>query len=195
MAESTRHAVLGLVAREPAHGYAIFAELESWPVSASLRPSRSTVYRHLERLHATGLVAAQEDATELPVGTRRPDRTVFAATHEGHTQLDRIAQTPPRDFDELTMRVGIARPQDLPLLITYATRLERESLDRFQQWSMLPEPCVIAARQRTPWRSVTRTLQAKMQAADAASLATILEQISADLGELRRTVEASRETT
>ncbi|HEY6761054.1 MAG TPA: PadR family transcriptional regulator [Baekduia sp.] len=192
MAQSTQHAVLGLVAREPAHGYAIYAELERWPVPPSLLPGRSTVYRHLERLSAAGLIAAEDGDSGEGEGSRHPERTVFAATPAGHAHLDRVVQSPPRDFDELTIRVGIARAQDLPLLIEYAMRLQQQCLERFQQWSMLPEPCLIAAQPGRPWRSVTRTIQGRMHAANAAGLATILEQIGDDLRELQQTLATNQ---
>jgi DNA-binding PadR family transcriptional regulator len=180
--------VLGLVAREPAHGYAIYAELERWPVPPSLRPGRSTVYRHLERLGAAGLIVAEESTLAGPGVPGQPERTVFAATAAGHAYLDRVALTPPSDFDELTIRVGIARPQDLSLLIEYAAALQQQCLERFQQWSMLPEPCLLAAEPARPWRSVTRALQGRMHASAAAGLATVLEQIGDDLRELRQAV-------
>lgn len=183
VAESTRHAVLGLVAREPTHGYALYAEIERWPLPGELRPGRSTVYRHLERLSEGRLIAPQRPAAEA--ASRHPDRTVYAVTPIGIDELDRYARTRPRSFDDLCVRVSIARPEDVPLLIDFAADLERTSLRRFQEWSTSPEPLALAERD-APWRSVLRALVAKSQAADVAGMATVLGDLRSDLEALRR---------
>jgi DNA-binding PadR family transcriptional regulator len=179
LAESTRHAVLGLVAREPTHGYALYSEIERWPLPDQLRPGRSTVYRHLERLHADGLIAPHAPAADSPA-SRHPDRTVFAATTAGLTELDRHARTPPRSFDDLCVRVSVARPADLSVLIAFAADLEQLSVTRFQEWSVAPEPLAMA-RRAAPWRTIMRTLVAKSQAADVAAQATVLGDLRAEL--------------
>lgn len=183
MAESTRHAVLGLVAREPAHGYALYSEIERWPVPDQLRPGRSTVYRHLERLHAGGLIAPQEalDAST----SRHPDRTVYAATPAGLAELERHMRTRPRSLDDLCIRISVARPTDFPQLIEFATQLEQTSIARFQEWSLAPEPLAMA-RRGAPWQTILRTLVAKGQAADVAGQATVLGDLRTELEALHR---------
>lgn len=183
LAESTRHAVLGLVAREPAHGYALYSEIERWPLPDELRPGRSTVYRHLDRLHAGGLIAPQQALDES--GSRHPDRTVYAATPEGLTELDRHARTRPRSLDDLCIRISVARPADFPQLIAFATELEQLSISRFQEWSIAPEPLAMA-RRGAPWQTILRMLVAKAQAADVASQATVLGDLRAELEALHR---------
>lgn len=183
MAESTRHAVLGLVAREPAHGYALYSEIERWPVPDQLRPGRSTVYRHLDRLHADGLIAPQEASD--PTTSRHPDRAVYSATAAGLAELHRHLQTSPKSLDDLCVRISVARPEDLPQLIAFAAELEQLSVVRFQEWSLAPEPLAMARRD-APWRAILRTLVAKGQAADVAAQATILGDLRADLEALQR---------
>jgi DNA-binding PadR family transcriptional regulator len=178
MAESTRYAVLGLVAREPAHGYALCAEIERWPLPDELRPGRSTVYRSLERLNAARLIEprASEDAADVG----RLERTIYAATVKGLAELDRYMRTRPRSFDELCVRLSASRREDLPILIAYAADLEQESLRRFQEWVSGPD-AVVLDRRGAPWRQVVRSLVAKTQAADAASIATVLGDVRAHL--------------
>lgn len=183
MAESTRYAVLGLVAREPAHGYALYSEIERWPLPDELRPGRSTVYRHLERLHAGRLIAPRPSAEDVVGG--RPDRTVFAATPIGFDELDRYVRTRPRSFDELCVRISVCRPEDIPLLIEFAGDLERASAERFQAWSMRPGAQTLARRD-APWRSIAQAIVAQAQAADVASLATVLGDVRSELAMLQR---------
>lgn len=178
LAESTRHAVLGLVARDPAHGYALYSEIERWPVPDQLRPGRSTVYRHLERLHSDGLIAPHEALDDTT--SRHPDRTVYAATPDGLAELERHAHTRPRSLDDLCIRISVARPADFPQLIAFATELEQLSLSRFQEWSLAPEPLAMA-RRGAPWQTILRMLVAKAQAADIASQATVLGDLRAEL--------------
>ncbi len=178
MAESTRYAVLGLVAREPAHGYALYSEIERWPLPDELRPGRSTVYRHLERLHADALIEPRRSEGAADPG--RPDRTVFAATPAGVAQLDAYVRTRPRSFDELCVRISVCRPDDLPMLVRFAADLEQASVRRFQEWSVRPGALALV-RRNAPWRSVMQSIVAQAQAADVAALATILGDVRAEL--------------
>jgi DNA-binding PadR family transcriptional regulator len=183
VANWTRHAVLGLVAREPAHGYALCAEIERWPLSEDLRPGRSTVYRSLERLHAGRMIEPRAMHEIADVG--RVERTVYAATPRGLSELDRYLRTRPRSFDELCVRLSVSRREDLPMLIVYAAELEQESLRRFQEWTAGPD-AVVLARRGAPWRQVVRALVAKTQAADVASIATVLGDVREQLEVLDR---------
>lgn len=178
MAESTRYVVLGLVAREPAHGYALCAEIDRWPLPDELRPGRSTVYRSLERLHAARLIEPRAMAEPAEAG--RLERTVYAATARGLTELDRYLRTRPRSFDELCVRLSASRQEDLPVLIAYAADLEQESLRRFQEWTAGPDAVVLAQRGAS-WRHVVQALVAKAQAADVASVATVLGDVRTQL--------------
>ena len=183
MAESTRYAVLGLVARQPAHGYALYSEIERWPLPDELRPGRSTVYRHLERLHGDQLIESRR--AEGPADPGRPDRTVVAVTDAGLKHLDDYVRTRPRSFDELCVRIAACRPEDVPLLIRFAAELEQASLQRFQEWSLRGE-AVALARRNAPWRSVMQAIVAKAQAADVAGLATVLGDMRSELEALER---------
>ena len=69
---------------------------------------------------------------------------------------------------------------DLPALIAYAADLEQESLRRFQNWAVGPDG-VLLARRGASWRHVARALVAKAQAADVASIATVLGDVRAEL--------------
>jgi DNA-binding PadR family transcriptional regulator len=183
VAESTRYAVLGLVAREPAHGYALCAEIERWPVPEGLRPGRSTVYRSLERLHAARLIEPRAASEAAEAG--RLERTIYAATERGLEELDRYLLTRPRSFDELCVRLSVSRQEDLPRLLAFVEELEQESVRRFQEWGAGPDASVLA-RRGASWRYVARALVASARAADVANLATVLGDVRAELESLDR---------
>jgi DNA-binding PadR family transcriptional regulator len=183
MADSTRYAVLGLVARKPAHGYALVSEIEHWPLPEALRPGRSTVYRHLERLLADGLI--ERHAAESGQDSRKPDRTVYTATQSGIRELDAHLRTTPASFDELCVRISVCRPEDLPALIDFASHLERRSLEMFQEYSSGPDALALF-RRGSDWRFVARALAARAQAADVANLATVLGDIRSELEALHQ---------
>ncbi|WP_272474540.1 PadR family transcriptional regulator [Baekduia alba] len=166
------------MAREPTHGYALYAEIERWPLPDALRPGRSTVYRHLDRLSEAGHIAPHD--VVATAASRHPERTIYAATPSGVAEFDRHARTMPVSFDDLCLRLSTARPEDLPLLADYAAHLERASLSRFQEWSLMGDPRSLVQR-GAPWRTVVQTLVARTQAADVASLATILGDLRAEL--------------
>lgn len=79
---SLRLAVLGLLAEQPLHGYAIQAALEQ-RFAELCEPSSGEVYRALTALARDGLIA--------PVSARvgkRPERKVYTPTPEGRRVLD-----------------------------------------------------------------------------------------------------------
>jgi DNA-binding PadR family transcriptional regulator len=83
--------VLGLVAEESRHGFAVAAELKAGaPLGAVWTVHRPLVYRALDRLGAAGLV--EPERTEP--GTRGPERTLLRATAAGRAVLDEWLSTP-----------------------------------------------------------------------------------------------------
>jgi DNA-binding PadR family transcriptional regulator len=95
--------LLGLLARQPRHGYELKALFEqtfggTWP----LNPGQ--VYMTLERLEDAGLVTSERVAQEL-----LPDRRVYTITEEGRQELKRWtaepSQGPIRIRDELYLKI------------------------------------------------------------------------------------------
>lgn len=83
--------VLGVVAEEPTHGWAVTRELDAngalgrvWTVP------RPLVYRSLATLASKGLI---EDCGEAP-GARGPQRTIVRVTPRGRAALRRWLETP-----------------------------------------------------------------------------------------------------
>jgi PadR family transcriptional regulator AphA len=119
--------VLGLVAEEPRHGFAVAREVgpdaaigQVWTVP------RPLVYRAIEHLRAQGLV----EPVRTEAGTQGPHRTVYRATRAGRARLARWLDQPvdhPREVrTELLVKFILLARRDRPL-----AGLARRQLDRF----------------------------------------------------------------
>jgi DNA-binding PadR family transcriptional regulator len=128
MSSLTRFAVLGLAARRPTYGYAALRQLQRWSVTGDVQ--RSSVYDALSRLHGDGLIQLRDaQAARRP---ERQSRTMYAATAEGNDALDAWFATPPGSFDELRLRIVLARAHDLDLLMRFVMEAEEECLTRLE---------------------------------------------------------------
>lgn len=87
----TEYAVLGLLAEEPRHGFAISRDLEQdSTVGRILTVRRPLVYRALDRLVGSGLAAP----THTEPGDAGPQRVVLRATPNGRRRLRRWLDQP-----------------------------------------------------------------------------------------------------
>src|SRR3954470_2845523 len=112
-----RHAVLALLADEPAHGYEIRRGLEE-RFGAVLAPiNAGQVYTTLQRLERDELVS--DDAVAQ---AGRPDKRVYRLTEAGRRALEEwlgTASAPTRLRDDFFMKlvfahaIGIADPREL----------------------------------------------------------------------------------
>ena len=104
---SIKHAILGLLADGPLHGYELKAAFEANLVPAG-QLNYGQVYTTLERLGRDGLVAH-----EVVRQTERPDKKVYALTHGGRKELHQWLETPSRlDLDlrnETFLKLTLAR--------------------------------------------------------------------------------------
>ncbi len=130
MSSLTKFAVLGLVARRPTYGYAVMRQLQQWSVTGDVQ--RSSVYDALSRLRSDGLIQLR-DAQATSAGERQP-RTIYVATAEGDDALDSWLSTPPASFDELRLRIVLARGDDLDLLMRFVTDAEEDCLTRLEEF-------------------------------------------------------------
>jgi DNA-binding PadR family transcriptional regulator len=104
---SIKHAILGLLAGGPLHGYDLKAAFES-----ELAPGDTLnfgqVYTTLDRLHRDGLVSP-----EVVTQTERPDRKVYSLTEEGRRELaDWLGKPTTPDLglrDETFLKLMLAR--------------------------------------------------------------------------------------
>ncbi|MER7767734.1 PadR family transcriptional regulator [Kitasatospora sp. NPDC096140] len=89
-------AVLAELGAEPMHPYEMGRRLKEHGKDRNIKYNRSSLYMVVEQLRKAGFVAEQETVRD----TQRPERTVYALTPEGQTEL--------LDW----MREWIAEPQE-----------------------------------------------------------------------------------
>jgi DNA-binding PadR family transcriptional regulator len=104
---SIKHAILGLLAGGPLHGYDLKAAYESDLVPLA-QLNFGQVYTTLDRLHHDGLVTP-----EVVVQSERPDRKVYTLTDKGRRELDEWLRTASKqDLDlrnETFLKLMLAR--------------------------------------------------------------------------------------
>ena len=91
-------AVLGLLAERPRHPYDIAFTMQQRHMDAHIKLSLGTLYHVVDQLQRLGWIQPTETERE----GRRPERTIYEITPEGHTELrERVRQLvaePCRDY-------------------------------------------------------------------------------------------------
>ncbi len=192
-----RFAILGLLAEQPRHGYAIQAALDE-RFAELLDPSAGDVYRALSALERAGWVAP----ARARVG-RRPERKVYSPTAPGRDALDAwLSDGDPgrrrSDDDGLWLRVLLAErcaPQIVASLVDRRATRERALLP--ERELALPRPsgaasftALVLALRRA---SELRVARARLDALDASArvVARWRHGVTAD-ALLREIVDAAR---
>jgi DNA-binding PadR family transcriptional regulator len=184
VAESTRYAVLGLVARRPTHGYALVEQIRRWPLDEALVPSGSSIYKALRWLSVEGLIAPQALVRADGEATDRLGRTTYGATPEGVARFEAWLRRPPTTYEDLCLRVGAARAQDVPMLLDFVASAEHACMARLQGLRM-PEVTSLMAR-GAPWEVIATVLLGRTEAAEIAGRSKALR-------DLRRMLELVRD--
>lgn len=84
---ATRLMILGALRwMQPAHGYSIRREMESWRAEEWANVAYGSIYFALNKLAAEGLIAVSETDQ---VG-KRPARTTYVITNEGEAEFQRL---------------------------------------------------------------------------------------------------------
>src|SRR5512143_716444 len=144
---TVRHAILGLLAQKPRHGYelrAVFSAVvggENWDV----KPAQ--IYTTLERLEESGLVQTKSDLGE----GREPDRRIYAITRNGREALkdwfsDGVPTEHQRDEFYVKLMIGLISGEADPARIiqTQRARLYQEMHDTTTQRDRLDSHTEIA---------------------------------------------------
>ena len=192
---SIRFAILGLLAAEPMHGYAIQAALEQHFCDVC-EPSYGEVYRVLAGLARAGLVAP----ASLRIGNR-PRRKVYSLTAAGRAALQSWLLGVPggggRGRDDTWLRLLVAErvaPEMLPRLLDVlvqgnrAQRVELESLRRTAGTARSFADLVRALR----LASEVRHARARADALELCRATLARRQAGATLGELARQLANER---
>jgi DNA-binding PadR family transcriptional regulator len=105
-------AVLGLLVEQPRHPYDIAYTMQQRHMHEHIKLSMGTLYHVVEQLQRLGWIRPTETARE----GRRPERTTYEVTPEGHRQLlDRVRQLvaePAREYS--TFEAGLTFLHQLP---------------------------------------------------------------------------------
>ncbi len=164
MSVPTKYAVLGLIARRPTYGYALMQQLRSWSIDpATVRTS--SVYTALSRLEREQLIE-QRGSAPATVSDRQP-RITYGTTAQGEARLDRWFASKPGSYEELRIRIALARPQDIDTLIGFVVTAEQECL-RLMQDLDLPtlDP---ATAQRQPWEALCGAILGSLDTSELAA--------------------------
>src|SRR4051812_27315919 len=104
-------AVLGLLAREPSHGYALWQTLRSWSAEPEAIQG-SSVYMALKRLSEAGAIEAVGPAPMPAPGSGERLRFTFDLTAAGQDRYERWVAEPPSSPDDVRLRIALAQPDD-----------------------------------------------------------------------------------
>lgn len=181
MSASTKYAVLGLLARQPTYGYALIQQLRRWSVDpTSVR--KSSVYTALTRLEEEELI---EPLGPVPAGgsDRQPPRLTYGATPAGQRSLDEWLSGSPASYEDLRLRIALARPRDLPALIEFVVAAEQECLGLLE--SIEPPRIEPLAAGAPAWEALCGLILGSMDAAELAGRAKWLQEARMALQELR----------
>lgn len=123
-------AVLATLAERPMHPYEISTTLRQRAKEESIKLNYGSLYSVVDALARHGLIVAQETVRE----GRRPERTVYAITEAGHTELvdwlSEMLSTPVKEYTQfeaaLALMAGLPPEDVVTLLETRRTRLSHE---------------------------------------------------------------------
>jgi DNA-binding PadR family transcriptional regulator len=177
VSESTRYAVLGLVARRPTYGYALVEQLGHGPLEESLVPTHRSIYKMLRALKEEQLIELLDSEHDRePDG---PSRRRYGVTPEGERRLEAWLRSRPETFTDLRLRVAAARQQDLPLLIDVVRDAEHACLARLQE---LRAPDVASLSHRGgSWEAVSAALLSSIEVSEVAGRSKLLRDLRREL--------------
>lgn len=127
-------AVLGLLAERPRHPYDIAFTMQERHMHEHIKLSLGTLYHVVEQLQRLGWIRPTETARE----GRRPERTIYEVTPDGHRHLlDRVRQLvaePTREYS--AFEAGLAFLHQLPLeeAVTLLRRRAGALRDQIELW-------------------------------------------------------------
>lgn len=176
----TQHAVLSLAAQQGTYGYWLRQWFGGWAISGPLVPRERAIYSSLEALLDEGLI---EPLDSTPASTRTGrDRRVYVATEAGQQRVTEWMDSEPESLDELWVRIGTARRQDIPALIRWVTKAQGACLDRLEELGV-PDVGQLVA-DGAHWRLITGAVVESIEISK-------VEEQSRLLREIRRTLSQS----
>lgn len=175
----TKYVVLGLLARRPTYGYALMQQLRRWSTDPSAVRT-SSVYTALSRLQDEQLIEPRGPAAAS--GTERQPRMTYGATESGHERLSEWLASRPTSYEELRLRIALARPQDLNLLIGFVIAAEQECIGLLQA---IETPPIAALAEHAPWEALCGAILGTLDSGELAGRAQWLQDARAALESMR----------
>lgn len=176
MGLSIKYVVLGMLVERPGYGYDLRCRIEER--LPYLNYTVGAVYPALDRLELEGLIAPTGEKAHGKVPRGSP-RVIYQPTADGIASFEQWMYTfsPPAAIrDELTAKLELARPVDMPRLIEI-TRAQEADLRR--QWQQLTSPPAQewADAGAIPWSLVAARLKRSREARRIAAEIESLEEI------------------
>ena len=133
-------AVLSYLSRQPMHPYELGRTLRQNADERSIKFNHGSLYMVVGQLEKAGFVVAQESGRE----GRRPERTVYAITGEGRTELHdwlrELVEVPQREYPSFVAAlslIGALGPDEAVSLLR--GRLERLGAQRTEIRELIDE--------------------------------------------------------
>ena len=181
-----KDAVVGLLAREPSHGYALWQTLRDWSADPDSIPS-SSVYMALKRLADAGVIEAVGSAPEHGSGER--PRFTFALTESGRDRHERWLAEPPSSADDLRLRIALVQPpDDLATLISWVVDALAQTQQRLGAFSSEHRPGAGV----DAWEAQSAMAMSRLTFRELSARAQWLAEAHAQLQTLRGLATASR---
>src|SRR5579872_6656900 len=110
---ATRLLILGVLRfKQPAHGYSVRLELESWRAEQWANIAYGSIYFALNKMAEEGLI----EAVDTTQGGKRPSKTTYRITRDGEEAFQRLLREYWWEFKPLLdpFQVALTFMQELP---------------------------------------------------------------------------------
>lgn len=155
-------------------------QLRRWAVDPSTVRT-SSVYTALTRLERERLI--EQLGSAPATSSERQPRITYGATAAGEARLDRWYASKPASYEELRIRIALARPQDIDTLIGFVTVAEQECLQLMQD---LDVPAIDATSvQRQPWEALCGAILGSLDTTELAARSRWLQDARGALEAIR----------
>lgn len=166
---SVKQAVLGLVIERPGYGYELTQRFEQR--IGGWRSAATGVYPALLRLHKDGSLRQREERSA------HRNVTWYEATDQGRAEFNAWMREPPSLMplrDEMYLKIALAGPEDLALLVDQTREQEQLCLNRIDELTSAGVDVDALIEAGTDWLPIGR---AWLLRTEVAQLATTIETL------------------
>lgn len=191
-------AVLGLLAREPSYGYALWRTMQGWSSDPDSVAS-SSVYMAITRMAKAGIVEPVGDSPPVPGSGKHPRHT-YGLTDAGRDRLGKWLAQRPSSMDEFRLRIALAQPgDDLSALIAWVTAELAETQRRLGAYASQQGRLGVAPGDRSheapkhPWDVASAMALSALEFRELSARAQWLAEAHAQLQSLRTLAASHRQ--